>query len=194
MRAARSALARVDVADTGAACTGDTGAAPARIHPAATTATNRRDMRAKRIGVLMGTHRGCHTYDANYTKQTPSARKNSGSRRGFLSGGGRIRTYDLWVMSPASYRAAPPRVNCLALFRALTAGAGRFRPTRRNFNTTCRTNTNPQLISGFATNWGSMTDLLPVGLLVIGSCLIQLRQRLPLGSVVPGLLGVGKLL
>jgi integrase len=24
--------------------------------------------------------------------------------------GGRIRTYDLWVMSPASYRAAPPRV------------------------------------------------------------------------------------
>ena len=26
-----------------------------------------------------------------------------------LSSGGRIRTYDLWVMSPASYRAAPPR-------------------------------------------------------------------------------------
>ena len=26
--------------------------------------------------------------------------------------GGRIRTYDLWVMSPASYRAAPPRVAC----------------------------------------------------------------------------------
>src|SRR3954466_14421852 len=24
--------------------------------------------------------------------------------------GGRIRTCDLWVMSPASYRAAPPRV------------------------------------------------------------------------------------
>src|SRR3954470_23510768 len=26
-----------------------------------------------------------------------------------VSSGGRIRTYDLWVMSPASYRAAPPR-------------------------------------------------------------------------------------
>ena len=26
-----------------------------------------------------------------------------------ISSGGRIRTYDLWVMSPASYRAAPPR-------------------------------------------------------------------------------------
>jgi hypothetical protein len=26
-----------------------------------------------------------------------------------LCSGGRIRTYDLWVMSPASYRAAPPR-------------------------------------------------------------------------------------
>src|SRR5699024_5385710 len=26
-----------------------------------------------------------------------------------IGSGGRIRTYDLWVMSPASYRAAPPR-------------------------------------------------------------------------------------
>src|SRR6185312_8610181 len=31
-------------------------------------------------------------------------------RRAVSAGsGGRIRTYDLWVMSPASYRAAPPR-------------------------------------------------------------------------------------
>src|SRR3954447_21745036 len=28
----------------------------------------------------------------------------------FFSSGDRIRTCDLWVMSPASYRAAPPRV------------------------------------------------------------------------------------
>ena len=26
-----------------------------------------------------------------------------------FGGGGRIRTYDLWVMSPTSYRTAPPR-------------------------------------------------------------------------------------
>lgn len=31
---------------------------------------------------------------------------------GVNSSGGRIRTYDLWVMSPASYRAAPPRAAC----------------------------------------------------------------------------------
>ena len=37
------------------------------------------------------------------------------SRGPFLPGsGGRIRTYDLWVMSPASYRAAPPRVAVVA--------------------------------------------------------------------------------
>src|SRR5699024_2126834 len=29
-----------------------------------------------------------------------------------IGSGGRIRTYDLWVMSPASYRAAPPRADC----------------------------------------------------------------------------------
>lgn len=28
----------------------------------------------------------------------------------FISSGDRIRTCDLWVMSPASYRTAPPRV------------------------------------------------------------------------------------
>ena len=40
------------------------------------------------------------------------------ANRGFqLSGGGRIRTYDLWVMSPASYRAAPPRVNCPGFYK-----------------------------------------------------------------------------
>ncbi len=29
-----------------------------------------------------------------------------------VGSGGRIRTYDLWVMSPTSYQAAPPRDNC----------------------------------------------------------------------------------
>jgi hypothetical protein len=39
--------------------------------------------------------------------------------------GGRIRTYDLWVMSPASYRAAPPRVGKRHPTRAVTGGANR---------------------------------------------------------------------
>src|SRR5690606_41947627 len=43
----------------------------------------------------------------------PTAGMTKGPRaqRGpFFSSGGRIRTCDLWVMSPASYLAAPPRV------------------------------------------------------------------------------------
>src|SRR5918997_7008177 len=35
--------------------------------------------------------------------------------------GGRIRTCDLWVMSPASYRAAPPRVGDATLRGRLRA-------------------------------------------------------------------------
>ena len=43
-----------------------------------------------------------------------------------LSSGGRIRTCDLWVMSPASYRAAPPRVGRTTLPAAAEAeDAGR---------------------------------------------------------------------
>ena len=49
------------------------------------------------------------------TQETP---RFAFANRGFqLSGGGRIRTYDLWVMSPASYRAAPPRVNCPGFYK-----------------------------------------------------------------------------
>ena len=39
-------------------------------------------------------------------KNDPHRRTDEGLEVG---SGGRIRTYDLWVMSPASYRAAPPR-------------------------------------------------------------------------------------
>src|SRR3954471_20232665 len=40
--------------------------------------------------------------------------------------GGRIRTCDLWVMSPASYRAAPPRVGSSTI-PALRRGAAPLR-------------------------------------------------------------------
>src|SRR5882757_4354167 len=43
---------------------------------------------------------------------------------GRCSSGGRIRTCDLWVMSPASYRAAPPRVGNCKFTHRQTAGAG----------------------------------------------------------------------
>lgn len=43
--------------------------------------------------------------------------------RALNSSGGRIRTYDLWVMSPASYRAAPPRAKAF-LLKALPCGNG----------------------------------------------------------------------
>jgi hypothetical protein len=43
----------------------------------------------------------------------------------FPGSGGRIRTYDLWVMSPASYRAAPPRVGEDHPTRTVTGGANR---------------------------------------------------------------------
>src|SRR5688572_18813601 len=44
-------------------------------------------------------------------------RRRPGHRgdRAFRRSGGRIRTCDLWVMSPASYRAAPPRVGSTSL-------------------------------------------------------------------------------
>src|SRR6202000_3249485 len=50
---------------------------------------------------------------ANVPKSVPTRIETapgefSGGR--FASSGDRIRTCDLWVMSPASYRAAPPRV------------------------------------------------------------------------------------
>lgn len=41
-----------------------------------------------------------------HARRNPSTLRRGS--RGCCSGG-RIRTYDLWVMSPASYRAAPPR-------------------------------------------------------------------------------------
>src|SRR2546421_9046876 len=43
----------------------------------------------------------------------------------FPGSGGRIRTADLWVMSPASYRAAPPRVAARNSTRTITGGANR---------------------------------------------------------------------
>src|SRR5689334_2805292 len=46
------------------------------------------------------------------------------------SSGGRIRTCDLWVMSPASYRAAPPRVGVPTVHRAPEGAAGPRREQR----------------------------------------------------------------
>jgi hypothetical protein len=43
-----------------------------------------------------------------------------------LCSGDRIRTCDLWVMSPASYRAAPPRV--VVLLRTIRGVSGGFPP------------------------------------------------------------------
>src|SRR5215212_1311536 len=48
-----------------------------------------------------------------------------------LSSGGRIRTCDLWVMSPASYRAAPPRVGRSHSTSLPTGGGSGFRPLPR---------------------------------------------------------------
>ena len=49
------------------------------------------------------------------TKNDPHRRTDEGLEVG---SGGRIRTYDLWVMSPASYRAAPPRVEMTSIICA----------------------------------------------------------------------------
>ncbi len=58
---------------------------------------------------------GCGRVWPGVVPALPCARKNpTGSDAGGVPfrSGGRIRTYDLWVMSPASYRAAPPRAAC----------------------------------------------------------------------------------
>ena len=51
-----------------------------------------------------------------------------------LCSGDRIRTCDLWVMSPASYRAAPPRVVVIPPIRGVSSGfppGGHMRPDLR---------------------------------------------------------------
>jgi len=59
--------------------------------------------------------------------------------------GGRIRTCDLWVMSPTSYRTAPPRV----MYRAILAASAVDRQRYTEGNKRIRRMSNALSVEGF---------------------------------------------